>query len=280
MLYILVVLSVSGLWGCAPDEPYNLPKGESAYLHRVLEYCPAPGQFVNVLPEYEAGDDASSMAAKCTAALADNARGTVTLGGWGGYMTFAFDHPIRNIAGERDFSISGNAFTMNGNAAYGSSEPGIVLVSRDVNKNGMADDEWYELAGSEYASPETEHFYTYTYTRAGDTVRNAFHKQPYYPEWYGDSCTFTGSLLAVHQERVSNQYVVRTPDYGYADNKPNTDTTGIGMDIGWAVDAGGRSVSLPYIDFVRVYTAVQDCNDITGELSTEITGAEDLHWRN
>ena len=37
----------------------------------------------------------------------------------------------------------------------GSSEPGIVLVSKDTNGNGLADDEWYELAGSEYNSPAT-----------------------------------------------------------------------------------------------------------------------------
>ena len=35
---------------------------QSPYISRVWEYCPAPGQFVNELPEYEDGDDADSTA--------------------------------------------------------------------------------------------------------------------------------------------------------------------------------------------------------------------------
>lgn len=32
--------------------------------NRVIDYVPAPGQFVNVLPEWEDGDDSEAMAAK------------------------------------------------------------------------------------------------------------------------------------------------------------------------------------------------------------------------
>ena len=46
-----------------------------------------------------------------------------------------------------------------------SAEPGIVLVSKDTNGNGLEDDEWYELAGSEYNSPATTKNYTITYYR-------------------------------------------------------------------------------------------------------------------
>ena len=35
----------------------------SPYISRVYEYRPAPGQFVNTMPEYEPGDDAAAMAA-------------------------------------------------------------------------------------------------------------------------------------------------------------------------------------------------------------------------
>ena len=47
----------------------------------------------------------------------------------------------------------------------GNSEPGIVLVSKDTNGNGLPDDEWYELAGSEYNSPATIRNYEITYYR-------------------------------------------------------------------------------------------------------------------
>ena len=71
----------------------------------------------------------------------------VSLGGWGGYITFGFDHPVENKDGY-DLQILGNAFYMSGSTEYGSSEPGIVLVSRDENGNGLPDDKWFELKGS------------------------------------------------------------------------------------------------------------------------------------
>jgi hypothetical protein len=61
------------------------------------------------------------------------------------------------------------------------------------------------------------------------------------------------------------------------DNKPNSDTIGTSFDISWAVDPNGEPVSLPTIDFVRVYTAVDEVLNQTGELSTEVSGAIDLH---
>jgi hypothetical protein len=74
---------------------------------------PAPGQFVNDLPVWEPGDDAAKMAAKCTEAIAGDYagldHGMITLGGYGGYVTFHFDHSIANISGQRDFYILGNA---------------------------------------------------------------------------------------------------------------------------------------------------------------------------
>ena len=77
--------------------------------------------------------------------------------------------------------------------------------------------------------------------------------------------------------------------YGYADNLPNFTVKadadswnyeGCGFDIGWAVDENRQPVSLDHIDFVRVYSGLnQKCPapDWWGETSTEIQAAEDLH---
>ena len=46
-------------------------------------------------------------------------------------------------------------FAIQGNAFDSSNEPGIVWVMQDVNGNGLPDDEWYELRGSE--TGETHH---------------------------------------------------------------------------------------------------------------------------
>ena len=263
-----------------PDDPEPEPQPDnSPYLKHVYEYVPAMGQFINTLPAYEEGDDAETMCRKCEEALADNKRGLVCLGGWGGYITFGFDHAVQNKEG-KDLQILGNAFLMSGNEAYGSSEPGIVLVSRDDNKNGMPDDRWYELKGSLYDHPQTNHHFERTYTRAGDTIRNAFHKQPYYPQWIEeDEITFRGALLPPQTEKIGNQYVQRILDFGYVDNKPNNDKDGTSFDLSWAVDEAGQPVELTEVDFIRVYTAVDENVPLTGEISTEIQGAIDLHLK-
>ena len=253
---------------------------ESQYISRVYEYKPAMGQFVNELPKYEAGDDAEAMCRKCEKALVNNARGTVSLGGWGGYITFGFDHVVENKEGA-DIQILGNAYFMTGSTEYGSSEPGIVMVSLDENGNGLPDDTWYELKSCLYDDLLTKHHFSKTYTRQSDTLQNPFHQQPYYPQWITtDEYTLTGALLPSQTDTISGQIVQRILEYGYVDNRPNSDIAGTSFDISWAVDADGQSVNLTKIDFIRVYTAVDEVLNPTGELSTEITGAIDLHINN
>ena len=43
----------------------------SKYIQAVDEYRPAPGQYVNDVPEYEAGDTEADMIRKCNNNLAD-----------------------------------------------------------------------------------------------------------------------------------------------------------------------------------------------------------------
>ena len=286
----------------------------SPYISRVWEYSPAPGQFVNELPEYEDGDDDNDMRLKAEELIADNNQGMITLGGWGGYIVFGFDHMVANRPNAKDFVVLGNAFySENGNkqdGRYGGScEPAIVLVSYDANGNGKPDDEWYELAGSEYTNPQTIHNYCVTYYRPDEThtptpsVVNpaltdttyiawqdnkgndgymnqlTYHKQPYFPQWVDeDQLQFSGARLPdnyVDESGVGTNYVLYSYPWGYADNHPNQSEQAQ-LDIDWAVDKDGNAVSLPGIHFVKVYTAVhQQCGWI-GETSTEIMGATDL----
>lgn len=235
---------------------------------RVYDYRPAMGQFVNTMPRYEAGDDMERMCQKAAQTLNDG--GLVTLGGWGGRIILGLDQPIINHEG-RDFRILGNAFLLQGYDQYGNSEPGIVMVAQDKNHNGLPDDEWYELAGSAYNDPTTNHHYVKTYSRSGDTLQNPFHSQPYYPEWImEDEMTITGACLGSHTTQIGGQIVQEVWDYGYVDNRPNTDVDGTGLDISWAVDEEGQHVELDKVDFIMVYTAVDEVNSLTGESSTEV----------
>ena len=64
--------------------------------------------------------------------------------------------------------------------------------------------------------------------------------------------------------------------YGYADNMSNT-ADGSAIDIDWAVDAQEQPARLSGVDFIRIYTGVNQENGWLGECSTEVAGVEDLH---
>ena len=83
----------------------------SPYISTVYEYCPAPGQFVNAMPEYREGDTAETMRQKAEEAIAGKMQSGVSLGAYGGYITFGFDHTVVNVPGEYDIRIDGNSFT-------------------------------------------------------------------------------------------------------------------------------------------------------------------------
>ncbi len=137
----------------------------SKYIFSVLDFRPAVGQFTNGIPEYTAGNTQANMIAATKKAIVGSNTSLVSLGGFGGYVVFGFDHTIPNMDG-RDFKILGNAFWGNeaNEARSGSCEPGIIMVAYDKNKNGKPDDdEWYEIAGSEYFKNTTIKNYEITY---------------------------------------------------------------------------------------------------------------------
>ncbi|MFR0772473.1 MAG: hypothetical protein ACLSH3_01060 [Alistipes finegoldii] len=100
----------------------------SPYISTVYEYCPAPGQFVNAMPEYREGDTAETMRQKAEEAIAGKMQSGVSLGAYGGYITFGFDHTVVNVPGEYDIRIDGNSFNSAAHPGVdgGSSEPGII----------------------------------------------------------------------------------------------------------------------------------------------------------
>ena len=284
----------------------------STYISRVYEYHPAPGQFINEMPQYEPGDTYADILRKCEESITGTNDVMISLGGYGGYVTFGFDHTVINVPGQNDFRIWGNAFyeLTNPDARGGSAEPGIVMVSYDINCNGLPDDPWYELAGSEYYHQATRHHYSITYARPDDNhtpeeddtgylddihyirwhdsdgttgylPKNIFHRQSYYPLWItDDEISFTGSLLApngIDLSGTGRYYVLYAYDWGYVDNHPNDFGDLNSFDIGNAVDADGNHVDLPGADFIRVYTGLNQYCGWLGETSTELSRARDLH---
>jgi hypothetical protein len=296
-------------------------KEYKAYIAKVFEFKPAPGQFINDLPAANDGDSAERILSRANTYLAKKNGDLISLGAFGGYVVFGFDHTIVNVKGKRDFRVLGNAFwaeanpNSNSTMRGGSSEAGVIMVSYDKNKNGLPDDEWYEIEGSGHKMPKTIQNYEITYYRPdpnkkpvpGGTTgtvgfvdmeyiywkdnqgkngylvqNNAYnHSLDYWPKWLKDqaSITFKGTRLpdnAVDESGTGSYFVQYAFLYGYADNAPNTDDDSA-IDINWAVDKNGNKVLLPGIDFVKVYNGLNQQAGWLGETSTEIMGATDLH---
>lgn len=283
----------------------------SPYIAKVHDFMPAPGQFVNMTPEWEPGMTREAIIAGVEeniagAATGDARPGMISLGSFGGYVVFSFDHPVVNVAGEADFRLYGNSYAAGDNTDGGSSEPGIVMVSVDTNGNGLPDDPWYELAGSDYSAASTRRDFSVTYYRPDAThsptldadrkyvtdatyirwtasdgsegyiPKISFHTQSYWPEWIdADRLTFTGTRLPSNAVIEAGNVFQPFFGWGYADNRPDTSDPGFNIDN--AVDGAGNHVSLAAIDFIKVYTGqLQQCAHL-GESSTELTGGEDLH---
>lgn len=273
------------------------------YISEVLEYTPAPGQHINSSPW---GDIESAFT------LVGGVNGTLCLGAFGGSVVFSFAQPVENHP-DNPYGVD---FTIFGNPLPDWSEPGVVWVMKDENQNDLADDTWYQLAGSDYYFSTTLHNYRVSYTNPGGTdaldvswedqlgnhgiiKANSAHTQSYYPQ----STIFPnipegeyevgGTLIrgAVDVDHPPLNISLRRA-FGYADNQlrgsepytiPDNPYTpdvehsgGDAFDISWALDADGREVHLDQIHFVKVQNGMLHQGGWLGEVSTEITGAVDV----
>ncbi len=279
-----------------------------ACCDNVYEWIPAPGQFIGETQTGGmTGAETTHEAAIAWAKRRLDKAQYVSLGGFGGYITVGFDHSIPNTETAYDFAIMANAFFNLSTGDGGSNEPGIVYVSQDVNGNGLPDDEWYELRGSETGKAETITDYAVTYFRPSAPGMNvqwtdmlgqtgtidylsAFHRQDYYyPAWIeADSYTLRGTRLQARtvQNSSTGMWDNNCFEWGYADNmgsdvlSSNDSGGGEGQRNGFliknAMYADGTHINLRYIDFIRVQTGVNSKAGWLGEVSTEVFGFEDL----
>lgn len=254
----------------------------SKYISRVFEYLPAPGQHIN-----QATLGSLEQAQKLIGGVSNS----LSLGGFGGYVIFGFDHSITNKE-SYDLGIYGNP--QGGTMPF--AEPGIVMVSQDKNGNGLPDDEWYELAGSEYSKATTIKNYEITYTNPkafvdvpwtdnqgkSGVVKNLNKSKNHYPLFAAnqDKITLKGTLLP---STLSSSGLILNGafEWGYTDSFSIGDDYATNrynsVDISWAVDKNGNKVNLKTIDFVKVYTAQNVNAGFLGEISTDILGAIDLN---
>lgn len=273
----------------------------SPYISEVVEYVPAPGQFINT----------ASGSPSAAASITGGITGTLSLGAFGGSVVFRFHEPVENHP-DNPYGVD---FTIFGNPMPEWSEPGVVSVMQDENQNGLPDEPWFELAGSDHFFSTTDPDYAVTYTHPGDNEAapvpwsdnrgnngfipdNGYYIQSFYPlqdSFPGidvDQYTLSGTMIASNVEQGETAIKALPRHFGYADNRmrgmapyeiPDNPYTaeiensgGDAFDISWAVDASGQYVDLDEIHFVRVQTAVLDSAGWLGEVSTEIAGAVDV----
>ena len=272
------------------------------FATRVIEYKPAPGQFIN---------DPATGTPAVSAGILNEPGDALSLGGYGGYVILGFDHRIINDPANPygvDFTVFGNPMSSN-------SEQGIIRVMRDDNNNHIPDDIWYEIMGSDHFGSLKKN-YEITYYNTGTStsdlpwkdnqgnqgyiLKNNFHTQPYYPlnslfpEINKDSFSFKGNLLSPRIEKIKGVFVSHSSAFGYADNTPvnagnnyfspdNPYTLnliegsgGDAIDISWAADTSGQYVDLDGIDFIMIYSGINANLSWLGEISTEIRGIADV----
>jgi len=276
---------------------------EAQFVSKVLDYLPAPGQHTNF--DFIGTPSAASS-------LVGTNKGMVSLGAYGGSITVYFAQGIQNDLA----NPYGVDFTIYGNPTLTWSEPGIIQVMKDENHNGIPDETWCEIAGSEHFWNTTASSYEVTYQNNGQTQasdipwsdnmgssgiipENSFHQQPYYPKAdlfpniATDKYVLKGTKInGLIDLSNPGEVISYHKAFGYADNTPVKSLTeklpdnpytsviegsgGDAIDISWAVDQDKKYVNLDEIHFVRIYTGMNALAGWLGEISTEITGIRDV----
>ena len=270
------------------------------FIDEILEFTPAPGQFINTPPW---------GMPESTQSIVGTINGSLSLGAWGGYVVFRFEDAVQNHP-DNPFGVD---FIIFGNPLQTWSEPGTVWVMKDENGNGVPDGTWYQLAGSDYHFSSTIRNYSVTYFNPGTEEAsdvpwidsegnegvipaNSVQTQNYYPRHDlfphipAGEFTFNGIRIEGSLDKTNPAFIQSyRRAFGYADNVPRgtapfnvpnnpytrtvENAGGDGFDISWAVDEDENFVDLDEIHFIKVQTGMLGERGWMGEISTEVTGA-------
>ncbi|MCQ2233948.1 MAG: hypothetical protein MJZ24_04285 [Paludibacteraceae bacterium] len=261
----------------------------NAFAVNLFDYQYGPGQHLRMLENCPPTN------------IIGDKKGTVLLGGWGGYIVAGFDHDIVNEKGTDLIIFCGSSV---------SPEPGIIYVMEDENGNGTPDDEWLEIKGSEYNNPDCIHNYHVTYFKPASEFSNVSWKDnlgnagelPNSKTWWQhpdkDSLSFSGTRLPDAYFNApqpnGNEYWAVFPHlfrYGYAENGGapdrnsssgflasdfSTEHKGNMIELDSAVNKQGQFAPPASIRFVKIQTGVFQQAGWLGEISTEINGMADF----
>ena len=270
---------------CPPAGTYRRALQGEAMVNRVYEYMPAPGHMVNGyrLVGRMFPDDCTHRQACDTVMEHFRRSWMISLGAQGGYLVAGFDHSVPESGGG-ELIVRGNPYDYQ-------SEPGIIWVSQDDNGDGLPNDQWFELAGSEYGTSNEELEYCITYyrpqhTRSATAWRDHHGQTDYVPymsywnpsdtywqPWVeGTEHSYFGSRLESHHTFDGQFSSIPPYGWGYADNQGSDYTDAGHYNISNARTWDGQPANLEYIDFVKIQTAQNGWTPNLGDISTEVYG--------
>ncbi len=253
---------------------------QNDFASRVVDYAPAQGQFVND-PDFNDPTRALGAPAGGGTINADLSS-LVSLGGFGGSITLAFDSLVENHPDNPlglDFIVFGNAFHLTGNENRRWAEAGLVEIAYDANANGLADDTWYTIPGSALTPPIS---LPLPPAFNGPVLENLTGTSAESHWGYAD----LSPTLLLGDTNADN--LVDDPDadpaafYTVPDDPMTVGVDpgsggGDAFDIDWAIDpTTGDPANLPGFHFIRITTAVDHTTAIFGENSPEIDAVADV----
>lgn len=284
---------------CPPAGTYRRSFDGEALVNKIYEFMPAPGHQVNgYIIVGDSYPENCTHEQACDTVLAHfRRRWSISLGSQGGYLIAGFDHSVRNSGGDYDLCIKGNPYDYQ-------SEPGIIWVSQDDNGDGLPNDQWFELAGSEYGTSRHTTDYAITYYRpaakkSATAWRDCFGQTGYVPymsywnphDYYwqswvkGDERTYFGSRLEDRSSYKGGISDIPPYDWGYVDNLGSDFINGPAGKMNYfrlsnARTWDGQPANLEYIDFIKIQTGQTGSTPNLGDISTEIYYISDYHCEN
>jgi hypothetical protein len=196
-------------------------------------YLPAPGQFVNDDPgaPYSYSDPAAALGAPSGGGTATpDHSSVVSLGGFGGQLTLAFDHDVADSPANPmglDAAVFSNTVWPFNDPQLHWAELATIEIMPEVNASGVPGDDpaekWYPIPGSHLPDASTHR--TATWDRSDYAAGGDYPEHSGWPDSYQ---TFAYELFPTYRTIGISHGVLVNPDapgdtegyYGYAEYTP------------------------------------------------------------
>ncbi len=271
----IIAVVPSGLWLVAP-----LAAAEDPWADEVLDYSPV--EPVNVgfdTPEKAVGPPVGA------GTITPGNSSLACLGVQGGSITLEFNTPVtndpRNPMG-LDCIVYGNACFAGGDAGVKWQEPALIEISEDKNGNGLPDDVWFLIPGSE----------DFRYAPSPDRTEPPGETNDTDPENIMAGTIENPNLLDADPGNDTDEYY-----WGYAELNPTMrkyldnyvrpdDPFHVGIDprsgggdafdIEWAVDQDGNAADIEQFHFIRFRAFIDREYGTLGYATPEIDAVADV----